>query len=104
MRKFIFCTENRCRFAVKFVPNSRSKCIPEGPMRHSVRIVNWLASLLILFAVSTTLHAQLTEGSIAGTVTDASGAAVAGGNVKITNLQTDAVDDTKTDNIGYYRV
>lgn len=73
-------------------------------MRHSVRIVNWLASLLILFAVSTTLHAQLTEGSIAGTVTDASGAAVAGGNVKITNLQTGAVDDTKTDNIGYYRV
>ena len=41
-----------------------------------------------LLLVSTTLHAQLNEGTIAGAVTDASGAAVAGASVKITNLQT----------------
>jgi len=64
----------------------------------------WLALVVLLFALSTTLQAQLTEGSIAGAVTDATGAAVAGASVKITNLQTGSVDETKTDNIGYYRV
>lgn len=74
-------------------------------MRHFVRVANRLASfLLLLFVASITLLAQLNEGGIAGTVTDATGAAVAGGSVKITNLQTGSVDETKTDNIGYYRV
>ncbi|MGB0108750.1 MAG: TonB-dependent receptor, partial [Terriglobales bacterium] len=73
-------------------------------MRHSGKIAKWSAFVLLLFALSTTLQAQLTEGSIAGAVTDVSGAAVSGASVKITNLQTGAVDQTKTDNIGYYRV
>ena len=73
-------------------------------MRHSGKMAKWSAFVLLLFALSTTLQAQLTEGSIAGAVTDVSGAAVSGASVKITNLQTGAVDQTKTDNIGYYRV
>lgn len=73
-------------------------------MRHLGKMAKWSAFVLILFAVSTTLQAQLTEGSIAGAVTDVTGAAVAGASVKITNLQTGSVDETKTDNIGYYRV
>lgn len=73
-------------------------------MRHLGKMAKWSAFVLILFAVSTTLQAQLTEGSIAGAVTDVTGAAVAGAGVKITNLQTGSVDETKTDNIGYYRV
>ena len=73
-------------------------------MRHSGKMAKWSAFVLLLFALSTTLQAQLTEGSISGAVTDVSGAAVSGASVKITNLQTGAVDQTKTDNIGYYRV
>jgi outer membrane receptor protein involved in Fe transport len=64
----------------------------------------WPAFVVLLFALSTTLQAQLTEGSIAGAVTDVTGAVVAGASVKITSLQTGSVDETKTDNIGYYRV
>jgi hypothetical protein len=48
----------------------------------------WPAFVVLLFALSTTLQAQLTEGSIAGAVTDVTGAVVAGASVKITNLQT----------------
>jgi len=73
-------------------------------MRHSSKMAKWLAFVLLLFALSTTLQAQLTEGSIAGAVTDVSSAAVSGASVKITNLQTGSVVETKTDNIGYYRV
>ena len=73
-------------------------------MRHLSKMAKWSAFILLLFAVSSTLHAQLTEGSITGAVADVTGAAVSGASVKITNLQTGAVVETKTDNIGYYRV
>lgn len=73
-------------------------------MRHSGKMAKWSAFVVLLFALSNTLQAQLTEGSIAGAVTDVSGGAVAGASAKITNLQTGAVVETKTDNIGYYRV
>jgi len=67
-------------------------------------MAKWSAFVLLLFALSATLQAQLNEGSIDGAVTDVSGAAVAGASVKVANLQTGAVVETKTDNIGYYRV
>jgi hypothetical protein len=73
-------------------------------MRHSARIGKWSAFVLLLFALSTTLQAQLNEGGIAGAVTDVSGAAVSGASIKITNPQTGSVVETKTDNIGYFRV
>jgi len=73
-------------------------------MRHLSKMTKWSAFLLIFFSVSTTLYAQLNQGTIAGAVTDASGAAVANASVKVTNLQTGSVVETKTDNIGYYRV
>src|SRR5208337_4896170 len=83
---------------------SLSRSIPEGTMRHSDKMAKWSAFVLLLFALSATLQAQLNEGSIDGAVTDVSGAAVAGASVKVANLQTGAVVETKTDNIGYYRV
>jgi hypothetical protein len=63
----------------------------------------WSAVLILFWALPTSVLAQLTEGTIAGAVTDASGAAVAGASVRITNLQTGSSSDTTTDNIGYYR-
>src|ERR1017187_2873442 len=104
MRKIYFSSGEPCKFAVKFVPISRSRSTPEGTMRHLSKMAKWSAFILLLFAVSSTLHAQLTEGSITGAVADVTGAAVSGASVKITNLQTGAVVETKTDNIGYYRV
>ncbi len=73
-------------------------------MRHLGKIAKWSAFILLLFAVSTILQAQFTDGDIAGTVTDPSGAALVGATVTITNLQTGHLDRAQTDKIGYYRV
>ena len=67
-------------------------------------MARWSAFVLLLFTLSTTLQAQFTDGDIAGTITDPSGAAIVGAAVTITNLQTGHVDQTQTDKIGYYRV
>jgi len=67
-------------------------------------MAKWSVFVLLLFAVSTTLQAQFTDGDIAGTVSDQSGATIAGATVTIKNLQTGHVDQTQTDKIGYYRV
>src|ERR1035438_8836185 len=68
------------------------------------QLARWPALVCLLLGSFVSMHAQLNEGSIAGAVSDASGAFVAGASVKITNLQTGSLDETKTDNIGYYRV
>ncbi len=57
---------------------------------------------LLTFAAS--VHAQFTDGDIAGTVTDPSGATIIGATVTITSLQTAHVERTQTDKIGYYHV
>ncbi len=57
---------------------------------------------VLLFAVN--LQAQWTEGTVAGVITDATGAAVSGASVKVVNQRTSRVDETKTDEIGFYRV
>lgn len=62
------------------------------------------AVVFFLFVSLVWMHGQLNEGTIAGAVTDASGAVVANASVKITNLQTGSVSETNTDSIGYYRV
>lgn len=49
-------------------------------------------------------HAQGITGSIAGTVTDTSGAAVAGATVTIRNLDTNATRSVTTSDIGSYKV
>src|ERR1035441_9739580 len=105
MRKFLWTTTKQCKDLGQILcPSVARDSCREGTMRHSGKMAKWSAFVLLLFALSTTLQAQLTEGSISGAVTDVSGAAVSGASVKITNLQTGAVDQTKTDNIGYYRV
>ena len=72
-------------------------------MKSFGRWARWpLVFALLAFAVN--LHAQFTDGDIAGTVTDPSGATIIGATVTITSLQTAHVDRTQTDKIGYYRV
>ncbi|MDD5542309.1 MAG: TonB-dependent receptor [Acidobacteriia bacterium] len=52
----------------------------------------------------TVSRAQLTRGSVAGTVHDASGAIIPGATIKVTNLDTGSARDTVTNGDGFYRV
>jgi hypothetical protein len=99
----VLADELHLNLAVKLVSGARSTLVEEGIMSCFGKMARWTAVVALLFALSESALAQLTEGTIAGAVTDASGAAVAGASVKITNLQTGSTNDTKTDNIGYYR-
>jgi hypothetical protein len=65
-----------------------------------------LSCLLFTFlclVIALPAAAQLTEGTVAGTVTDSSGAAVSGAKVTIRNTGTGATFDLTTDDIGFFR-
>src|ERR1035438_7161257 len=72
-------------------------------MKSFEQLAKWLALAFLLLVWSVSMHAQLNEGGIAGAVTDSSDAVVGGASVKISNLQTGLVVESKTDSIGYYR-
>jgi Carboxypeptidase regulatory-like domain/TonB dependent receptor/TonB-dependent Receptor Plug Domain len=61
------------------------------------------ASTLLLLLASLTASAQF-KASIQGTVTDPSGAVVAGATVTVTNLETNKSQQTTTSDEGFYRV
>jgi hypothetical protein len=62
-------------------------------------------SVLYLLLISPGLRAQsTTDGAIAGTVTDASGAAVPNASVTVTNKGTNLSQGVATDESGYFRV
>ena len=75
-----------------------------GTMECFGQLTRWPALAGLIFLCCIFAQAQFTEGTIVGTITDTSGAAVAGAAVRIVNQQTGHVDETKTDDIGYYRV
>jgi hypothetical protein len=58
--------------------------------------------LALTVSVSTPVHAQVAGATLTGTVTDASGAAVANANVSIKNTATGVVRDITTDSAGFY--
>ena len=62
------------------------------------------ASILLALLVVRPLHAQVLYGSVTGTVSDPSGAVVAGAQVTITNEGTGLKRQTTTDADGTYRV
>jgi outer membrane receptor protein involved in Fe transport len=61
-------------------------------------------ALLAILLCSAPAFAQLTRGSIAGTVNDDSGAAIPGAQVTVTNLDTNISRTTTTNESGFYRV
>lgn len=63
-----------------------------------------LLSFLTLLLIPMTSMAQLTRGTISGTLRDSAGAAVAGASVKITNVDTNQARTATTDEAGFYRV
>lgn len=73
-----------------------------GPM---IRRIACVISVLYLLLMSPGLRAQsTTDGAIAGTVTDASGAAVPNASVTVTNKGTNLSQGVATDELGYFRV
>jgi hypothetical protein len=63
-----------------------------------------LTFLVILLVASGTLAQSTTDGAIAGTVLDPSGAAVPNAKVTVKNHGTNAEETVTTDNTGYFRV
>src|SRR5579884_4495877 len=61
-----------------------------------------LASLPAWISTGWLLRAQGVESSIEGTVTDSSGAAIAGAEIVLTNTQTGVVRSTRSDSSGRY--
>ena len=61
-------------------------------------------SLVLLLCLSSTLLAQTFRGGIQGTVTDATGAVVAGADVTVANPETGFSRATRTDATGNYFV
>ncbi|MGH9883526.1 MAG: TonB-dependent receptor domain-containing protein, partial [Pyrinomonadaceae bacterium] len=70
--------------------------------------MTWHRRLVCLFAISlivgfaTAATAQVTTGTISGTVTDPNGAVVTGADVKATNLDTAALRTTTSDGDGHF--
>ncbi|PYT24892.1 MAG: TonB-dependent receptor [Acidobacteria bacterium] len=67
-------------------------------MQHRCVLALWLC----LFAFLAPLSAQTTTGSIVGTVTDPSGAVIAGATVTVTNMDTGIAVKTPSDSTGNY--
>lgn len=71
--------------------------------RRTLRAVLVLCGIaVVLAAAGAACVAQSTQGSIVGTVKDASGAVVANAQITLTNAEEGAVRETKTDALGDY--
>lgn len=69
-----------------------------------ISVLGVSGALAILFAASSVIRAQVAGGTILGTVSDASGAAVPRVNVSIRNVATGVARDVATDSAGFYSV
>ena len=68
------------------------------------RSLSCVLLLVLLTAIPVAMHAQQYSGTITGTVTDASGAAVADATVTVVNNATNATSKATTSNSGVYTV
>ncbi len=78
----------------------RSPSILSLFLNHTAALIIVLTVVLI---VATTAYAQIDRAVLEGTVTDASGAVVAGAGVKILSVDTNISEEQRTNSNGYYR-
>lgn len=74
-----------------------------GTARMRVGCALLLCVIVLFICALPALPQSATTGALTGTVTDPSGAIIAGASVTATNLATGQVRDTKTDANGFYR-
>ncbi len=86
-------------------PRAIFQTVRPGKMSPFLRL-NLIISLMILLLIATgqSLFGQGITGSITGTVTDSSGASIAGATVTVRNVDTNATRIFTTSNVGSYRV
>src|SRR5215813_7152013 len=73
-----------------------------GVMKKLSRVVWLFAFCMLFFSTSQTTFAQAVYGTIAGTVTDTQGAAVAGAKVVVTNISKGLTETVTTNDNGNY--
>jgi Carboxypeptidase regulatory-like domain len=69
-----------------------------GPMKRNTLAFVLLASLAVVF----TSHAQVTTGTISGTVADSTGAVLPGAKIEVQNEGTGSVRTVIADSVGHY--
>jgi len=70
--------------------------------RRQFRLSGWALAALLVLGIAQTGRAQVLYGSIVGNVKDASGAAIPGATVTITNNETNQSREILTDEVGSY--
>ena len=61
------------------------------------------AAVILALVLGTTSNAQVDRAELEGTVTDPSGAAISGANVKLQSVDTGIAQKQRTNSRGYYR-
>lgn len=109
MKRFIFASLPPCRFAdavlaqatvARLVALTRTK--GEKKMTKAARLL-MMSLLLLLFPVVGLAQTTASTSSVTGTVTDTTGAVVAGATVTLTDTKTSKELTTTTDDEGVYR-
>ncbi len=73
-------------------------------LKKSVFTLGVFLAFVFCLSISVPVHAQVTGATLSGTVTDASGAVIAGAEVSVRNTATGIAKDTTTDSAGFYTV
>jgi len=73
-------------------------------VKHCIRTSQLVFTLLILLGLSTLSLAQVSKGSISGSVSDPSGAVVQGAQVTATHIATGQVTTTTSDGSGVFKI
>ncbi len=73
-------------------------------LKKSVFTLGVFLAFVFCFTVSVPVRAQVTGATLSGTVTDASGAVIAGAEVSVRNTATGISKDTTTDSAGLYSI
>src|ERR1700736_4006904 len=73
-------------------------------MKHVLWILLVVCSITVFGGFAEPANAQVSNGSISGTVTDAQGAGVADATVKVINKETKKETETTSDSVGLFRL
>lgn len=88
------------------MPGAQSRLVRQTDPPHSLRQFRYatfrLLTFLLAIAGTVSMHAQTSYGSLVGTVADSTGAIVAGAEITVTNVGTNAIQKTTTGGAGNY--